>query len=191
MKLLVQAITVSRIASQRICDQIRSWYWRAELQRKGATVGKGFVMRKGAQFSLAPGAAISIGDGVTISENSRILIGPAAQFRLGNNVFIGANSVIAARASIEVGHGSQIAHNVTVIDHDHDRGALAHGNSSSIAAPLAVKIGARVWIAANAMVLKGVTVEDSSIVAAGAIATKSVPSRNLALGRAAENRPLV
>ncbi|MEP3214071.1 MAG: hypothetical protein ABJQ29_12795 [Luteolibacter sp.] len=40
------------------------------------------------------------------------------------------------------------------------------------------------------MILKGVTIGDGAVVAAGAVVSKDVPSEHLASGNPAENRPL-
>ena len=45
-----------------------------------------------------------------------------------------------------------------------------------------VVIGNHVWIAAGAMILKGVTIGDGAVIAAGAVVTKDVPAYCLAAG---------
>lgn len=51
---------------------------------------------------------------------------------------------------------------------------------SNISAP--IKIGKHVWVGQGAMILKGVTIGDGAIIAAGSIVTKDVPSRTLVGG---------
>jgi acetyltransferase-like isoleucine patch superfamily enzyme len=48
-----------------------------------------------------------------------------------------------------------------------------------------VKIGDNVWIGMNAVILKGVTIGDNSVVAAGAVVTRSVPSNTIVAGNPA------
>jgi acetyltransferase-like isoleucine patch superfamily enzyme len=45
-----------------------------------------------------------------------------------------------------------------------------------------IKIGNHVWIGLNAVILKGVTVGDGAIIAAGAVVTRDVPERCLVGG---------
>ncbi len=45
-----------------------------------------------------------------------------------------------------------------------------------------IKIGNHVWIGANATVLKGVNIDDNSIISSGAIVTASVPANSIAGG---------
>lgn len=48
-----------------------------------------------------------------------------------------------------------------------------------------VKIGDNVWIGMNAVILKGVIIGDNSVVAAGAVVTKSIPANTIAAGNPA------
>ena len=45
-----------------------------------------------------------------------------------------------------------------------------------------MKIGNKVWIATNALILPGVNVGDGAIVAAGAVVTKDVPAKCMVAG---------
>jgi len=48
-----------------------------------------------------------------------------------------------------------------------------------------VKIGDNVWIGMNAVILKGVTIGENSVVAAGAVVTKSIPANTIVAGNPA------
>ena len=48
-----------------------------------------------------------------------------------------------------------------------------------------MKIGNNVWIGMNAIVLKGVTIGENSIIAAGAVVTKDVPPNTVVAGNPA------
>jgi len=49
-----------------------------------------------------------------------------------------------------------------------------------------VKIGDNVWIGMNAVILKGVTIGENSVVAAGAVVTKSVEPNAIVAGNPAQ-----
>ena len=63
--------------------------------------------------------------------------------------------------------------------------AQAHDGVYSLTQPLQgapVRIGNDVWIGAHAVVLKGVTIGDGAVIAAGAVVTKDVPAGVIAGG---------
>jgi len=190
MNILVRAVTILRIFLGRIGDRLRSMYWKKEIERMGAKVEGPILIKSGAKFCFEKGAKAVIGRGFAMAENSRIYVAKKASFCAGEGVFIGCNSVLSARASISIGAGSQIAHNVTIIDHDHDIASLHNGDVGKAGNAMAIRVGNNVWIGANAVLLKGVDLADGTVAAAGAVVTKSVPSGTMAMGAEAKPRPL-
>jgi len=59
---------------------------------------------------------------------------------------------------------------------------LYEDDPTPIPTELKVRIGDHVWIGASAIILKGVTIGDNSVVAAGAVVTKDVPANTLVVG---------
>lgn len=91
------------------------------------------------------------------------------RIKIGNDVGISGGSIVAAK-SIEIGDGTIIGANCTIIDTDfhpiksknrrHDKEKI---KSSSI------KIGRNVFLGANSIVLKGVEIPDNIVIPAGAV----------------------
>ena len=91
--------------------------------------------------------------------------------------FINENVHITCASKIYIGKGCTIARDVIIRDFD------AHSieqEGFEIAMP--ITIGNHVWIGNRAMVLKGVSIGDGAVIAAGAIVTKDVPPRTLVGG---------
>ena len=95
---------------------------------------------------------------------------------IGENVFVNHNSTLMAAGGIEIGEGTFIGPNVSIITDNHEFGSLQYLH------PKKVKIGNRVWIGANAVILPGVTIGNHCVVAAGAVVTKDVPPHSLVAG---------
>lgn len=60
---------------------------------------------------------------------------------------------------------------------------LTDGSTPAVAAP--VQIGNKVWIGTGAIILKGVTIGDGAVVAAGSIVTRDVATNAVVAGNPA------
>ena len=128
-----------------------------------------------------------------LRENSRLILNGYNQIGRGTLVWIleggkitingggftAGNNMIIAKESVEIGRDCQIAWGVTISDHDFHK-TFDDGVQNLETSP--VKIGNGVWIGMNATVLKGVTIGDYAIVAAGAVVTRDVPARSVVAG---------
>lgn len=87
-----------------------------------------------------------------------------AEITIGDNCFFNHNCSLTAAENIVIGNQCMFANNFVVVDHDHDRkdGKIL---KELVSAP--VKIGNNVWCGANVTVLKGVTIGDGAVIAAG------------------------
>lgn len=97
---------------------------------------------------------------------------------IGENVFFNTGCSFQDRGGISIGNGSQIGMNVTI-------NTLNHGLSletRSTTYPSPVILGENVWIGSNATILPGVTIDDNSVIAAGAVVTKDVPENTVVAG---------
>jgi len=109
---------------------------------------------------------------ITNYKNSKIIIGD-------NSLLRGAT--IWASDKITIGNNFLAAPFAWVVDNDaHGIDPARRDNRYAKAAP--VTIGNNVWVGYRAIVLKGVSIGDNSIIAAGAIVTKSIPADSIAAG---------
>jgi maltose O-acetyltransferase len=99
---------------------------------------------------------------------------------IGDNVFVNFNTVILDCASVTIGEGTQMGPGVQLLAADHPRDPQARRSLLELARP--VSIGSNVWIGAAAVVLPGVSVGDDSIIGAGSVVTRDIPSGAVAVG---------
>jgi carbonic anhydrase/acetyltransferase-like protein (isoleucine patch superfamily) len=101
-----------------------------------------------------------------------------AVLEIGAGSFVNHRSEVVAHERVVIGRDCLLAWDVQVLDSD---------SHSVDGAPrtLPVVIGDRVWIGCRATVLKGVTIGDGAVVAAGSVVTGDVPSRALVAGNPA------
>lgn len=97
-----------------------------------------------------------------------------ASLTLGNSM-MNMNSSITCFCSITIGDDVLISENVTIRDSDNH-----HLQGSIVTAPIVIQD--RVWIGMNAIILKGVTIGEGAVVAAGAVVTHDVPAHTLVAG---------
>ncbi|MGI9114693.1 MAG: acyltransferase [Chthoniobacterales bacterium] len=143
------------------------------------------AVRIGAHVSCYAGCSFAIG------QNGSALIG---DFTLLNG------ALIMAEERIEIGSHCLVSWNVGIADSDFhplepaqrliDSHALAPFYANRPPRPKLetrpVIIRDNVWIGMNAVILKGVTIGDNSVVAAGSVVTKSVASNCVVAGNPAQ-----
>ena len=111
-----------------------------------------------------------------IFSGSRVYINDGATLILGNG-YINNNLNLSCFERIEIGNNVAISENVCIRDSDnHDILSSKHKKTQPI------KIGNNVWIGMNVTILKGVTIGDGCIIAAGSVINKDIPNKCLAGG---------
>jgi acetyltransferase-like isoleucine patch superfamily enzyme len=101
---------------------------------------------------------------------------------IGNNNFFGSACMLQGFGGIQIGDGCMIAANSFVSSSNHDIEKPYSENYLQKEIGKKVSIGNKVWIGANVFIRAGVTIEDYSVIAAGAVVTKNVPMHSLVAG---------
>lgn len=156
------------------------------------TVGKSFIAQDNCEINCLSKRGIVLGDKVTVGSYAIIrptnLYGgdPGEGLKMGDNSSIGPYSYIGCSGYIEIGNNVMISPRVSIYSENHnfdevDLPMIDQGVTRSF-----VKIEDDCWIAANAIILAGVTVGRGSVVAAGSVVTKDVPPYSVVAGNPAK-----
>lgn len=163
----------------------------------GISYGKGFSSAGSITLEIYPGSQVILGDNVSIISDSRRCTAAALAFPsrfktftssskiiIGDNVGLNGTSITSRSKTITIGKDSMIAPNVIIVDSDFhipwppEMRRLYPGNDSDGE----IHIGKNCWIGMNSIILKGVTIGDNSIIAAGSVVNHDIPADSLAAG---------
>jgi acetyltransferase-like isoleucine patch superfamily enzyme len=135
-------------------------------------LGKIEVPRNAWAFQLENGVALDNGVVLLFTDASRAGRSPCVIIR--ENVYVNRYTVIDASSCLEIGRNTMIGPHCYITDHDHGISAGERpGHTDLVVAP--TKIGERCWLGAGVIVLKGVEIGSGTVVAAGAVVTRSFP----------------
>ena len=180
-----ESLEAARRLFDRPQDGDRLWAVFEAFDR-GAELSEGVRLGLAARL-LTPGGERRVRIGHDCAIRGIIRCEGDGRVDIGALVYMGDGAIISARAKVEIGDATLLAHGVQVFDNDthpidaaereaHFRAILKLGPARDFAiAARRVSIGRRCWVGFGAAVMKGVSVGDDAIVAAGAVVTADVP----------------
>ena len=134
--------------------------------------------------------------GKHVDINGCLSVGKNGIITIDDYALIGPRALIQSISRIDIGRFAYIGPDVLIIDSNHhsiyamdrriDVLGVDKGISGLNAVSKPIKIGNHVWIGRRAMIFKGVTIGDRSIVGAGAIVTHDVPPDVVVAGNPAK-----
>jgi len=148
-----------------------------KLALRGAEVGKFVSVYK--KLKLVNKGTVKIGDYTKIwskIDQTKIIVEDGGVLTIGQNSFING-AYIAVESSVEIGNSVDIAPYVMIMD-----AQMPHTYKNSARKPAPIVIKDHVWIATRAIILRGVTIGEGAVVAAGSVVTKDVAPYTLVGG---------
>lgn len=119
-----------------------------------------------------------IGENVWIEPDFRCEFGK--NISIGNDVYINFGCIILDCAEVTIGANTLIGPNIGIYAVNHVINAEERIKGGCFGKP--VYIGKRVWLGGDTKIMAGVTIGDETIIGAGSIVTKSIPSGVIAAG---------
>ena len=167
----------------------QKWYANHFLQPQFEQLGPGCHFMKPWHVEIF-GGPVSLGDHSTViaTPDRKVRLTVWSDLRGGGRIAIGRCALIcpgvriSAATEIAVGESCMLAQGVFITDSDwhgiYDR-SLAIGNTAP------VRIGNNCWIGDSAIVAKGVSIGENSIVGAGSVVVRDIPANAIAAGNPA------
>ena len=122
---------------------------------------------------------------VGLTKRCNIYVGENGSLTIGSsNGFSGVT--IVCWKSITIGSGCGFGGNVSIWDTDFHGIKYSDRINMKAIKVGSIKIGNDVWIGANCMVLKGVEIGDRSVIGAGSVVNKNIPSDEIWAGNPAK-----
>jgi len=177
---------------------VNRWYAPFWLRLNGAELGEGCRFDGLPFIRYADGSRIEIGNRVFVASwkygNPATLpyrsafstLSPDAFIRIGDNAGLSGVS-IAAASGVEIGERTLVGSGALIWDTDFHpldpEMRRVDTTAGALSAP--IQIGSDVFIGGRAVILKGVSIGDGAVVAAGAIVTKDIESGDVVGGNPA------
>jgi len=166
----------------KLANAWRVLCWRVVLAMRGGRLGRRCTIQPGVCLACGRGRPIEIGDGVCLMRGVVLSTSQSGRIVLEDHVYVGEYGVVTSNAEIHIGRDTIIAPHADLVDFNHGTDDLAATVLSQPVAARAIRIGRDVWLGAGVKVLAGVTIGDRGVVGAGAVVTRNVPERGVAVG---------
>lgn len=183
----------------------RAFYLGLRHRRRRIWIGSRTVLDGASRITVSDGGALRIGLGsfglssehdtsvirvregaslhcegvVSLQRGVRVVV-DSGRLSIGHGTNVnGVGTRMLCAQEITIGQFCTFSWDVQVLDNDF-HALTVDGVEQPSAAP--VRIGDRVWVGTRAVVLKGVTIGDGAVVAAGAVVTRDVPAGTVVAG---------
>lgn len=134
----------------------------------------------GLRYALLKSMVKSCGDNVYIGKN--VTIKSFHCIEIGDNVSLHEFSYVDATGGLKIGNNVSMAHNLSILttSHEWDNQDIPIKYNEISYSPVVIQDD--VWIGCAVRILNGVTINNRSVIAAGSIVNKDVPSNTIVAG---------
>ncbi len=153
--------------------------WRDRLRnfinrKRGVALDKSVIIQRGTEILRFP-RNVEVGAGTVIKKNAQICAcNEQAKIKVGARTTIGDYAYIYASKQITIGSNVLIAPFCYLVDGNHGTSRSKPIRDQELEfAPITIEDD--VWLGARVAVLPGITIGKGAILAAGSVATKSIP----------------
>lgn len=143
----------------------------------------GTILARGKQIIVVNNGTCIYGKGTFFYPNVKVsVIGvhEKAELIIGRGTSIGDRTEIHVGKSVKIGGNCSIAWDVCILDRDY------HALNSTDEVRKPVIIGDNVWIGCKVIIVKGVSIGDGAVIAAGSVVVRDVPANALVAGNPAK-----
>ena len=119
------------------------------------------------------GGKLKLGKKVCVHSGCKLKVRKGAAMMIDDGVWVNYNCMFFCRKSIHIGSGTEFGPGVLIYDHDHD---YKTGFKEGMFIESDVEIGKNCWIGANTVILRGTTIGDNCVIAAGSVVKGSIQS---------------
>lgn len=152
------------------------WYFRnaTDLGSKVRVWGKPSVRNWG---KMVIGSHVRL---ISTMATTELASGSEGLLEIGDGTSINYGCSIAATKLVRIGRDCHIGTHVLMIDNDFHHVEPERRNERPESAPIILENN--VWIGARAIIFRGVTIGEGSVISAGSVVARNIPPRSLAMG---------
>ena len=164
--------------------------------RASIKLGKNSKLVANGQIEVHADAAIYIRDGSKLELGSNVCIHKGAiidtsfgNIKIGNNVSVNPYTIIYGHGGISIGSNVRIAAHCVFVPANHGFRDKTIPIMNQHVTAKGIIVEDNVWFGARCVVLDGVHVGHSSVIGAGSVVTKNIPSHHVSKGPPAKSFP--
>ena len=172
-------------------DAFRLFMLHIQLRKHGVTYGKKLrgnpcILRNKGKIELGHSVFLNSYPDGELYRTGLMAHLNSSVIRIGDNCSLNG-TIIHSRNAVVIGNNCMFGPGVIILDNDsHNPSIDPERRRQGKVGESPVVIGNNVWVGMRSIIMKGVHIGDNSIIAAGSIVTKSVPSNSLFGGNPAD-----